>query len=848
MKLRRWIPLMLLVSMAALLALLAFTRTMGTLERSAAFALVAAVLILSLLHLSASRRLLVANRELEDRLAEATRSIDENEKSTQSILDGIEDPAMIIDTDHKVSMLNKSARQVFGVDEKSGEPLHCYRAMYGVDEPCDPSRHACTLITGQSCKEIQTRRTDGSERLVEVRSTPLRDASGRITGAIEVVHNLNEQELMALELQRATEDAETARRTREEFVATMSHEARTPMNAVLGMADLLHMTDLTRKQRSYVDIIQSSGNLLLSFVDNMLDLAQLGSGSLKLSKAAFQLTDLLEGTLKVMSHHAYSKGIELAGSIRHDPALKVVGDRERLRQIMINLIGNAIKFTDSGQVLVQVDVDEGAEAGARLTVSVADSGIGMSDEARQRAFRPLARADGERAAGGAQGSGLGLAISKRLLDLMGGELAIESELGRGTTVRFTVPTEIVSPESVHAPLRGRVLIVNGNDAVAAAICDNLSALGLCCEREEDPNAIPERLRAAVEAGEPFDAAIIDIDLPDADGLAVARTIRAAETIGDVPIVLLTSITRPLGVGEISAIGNVRCVNKPALPAELRQALPGELRGQQADPAVPARPAGYAALRVLVAEDNPISRRLLLGLLESLDVAADCVGDGPAALHALEREDYDLLLMDCQMPGLDGDEVTRTVVNATGDRYRRPIIVAVTADVSSEHRMRCLRAGMDDFLAKPVRLDTLRDGLNRWSVMMRARRDNGDGAPAGHSREVQSLLARMRERVGEASGGSLDEYIDLFLSDTTTRLEVLRAALERDDVATVRRECHALKGACLELGVSKLGQCCDVLRDASRNGGADAMPAALRHLSEEFDRVRPLFEAGKNASI
>ena len=330
--------------------------------------------------------------------------------------------------------------------------------------------------TGQSWKTIQTRvDEDGNAKLVELRATPLFDDDGNVKGAIEVLHNLNEQERLALKLQQAKEVAETANSARRDFVASMSHDVRTPLNAVLGMADLLRLAALTRKQKTYVQIMQSSSNMLLSLVDNMIDFAEIESGTFELKHEPFRVADLLEQVLAIMGYQAYSKGLELAGMTGHDMELEVTGDFDRLRQILVNLVGNAIKFTQDGEVIIDVSVDRTSDGTSSLSVSVADSGIGIAEPEVERLFKPFESAL-RHPNNVDQGSGLGLAISKRFVDAMGGRISLESEVGKGTTAWFSVPVgdvrvlESTVPERYEALRSRRLLIVNQNARVAAAVC------------------------------------------------------------------------------------------------------------------------------------------------------------------------------------------------------------------------------------------------------------------------------------------------------------------------------------------------------------------------------------------
>ena len=845
----RWIAIVAGVLAAALLVMLMLPMPVGSAERIFADTLLVALILLVLLRMRADqgtlKELSDAKNELEDKLGGIEQQRADSQSFNQSVLDGVPDPAIIIDKDFEVTAINKAARKAFNGDGASGEPLSCFRALHGRDTPCDPKEHPCVLTTGESCKHIQKRvDADGSVKTVELRATPLYDENGEITGAVEVLHNLNEQERLALRLQRAREDAATAHAARTQFVATVSHEVRTPLNAVLGMTDLLRLTSLTRKQKSYVQIMESSSNMLLSLLDNMIDFATIEAGKLELKRDSFHVNDLLERVLEIMGYQAYSKGIELAGATDYAPDTQVVGDVQRLQQIMINLVGNAIKYTESGEVIVNIGVDTDTNGVTVLAVSVSDTGIGMAEGAAERLFVPfssIAREIGN----SNQGAGLGLAISKQLIDLMGGEISLESELGKGTTVWFTVPVVRVA-EHDRSVIDGRqalsnrhLLVVNANPKLAASIASLLTAWNISCATERQPEKVSRRLEAAQKAGYPFDCIVLDVGDAQDDRLAVARRIRE---YSDLPIVLLTSIAQPLEVGQISTIDRLRCVNKPILPGVLRYNL-SRLFEIDLQESVPAEDA-LQDLSILIAEDNPINRKLLTSMLQSLEFAVDAVVDGPSVLEVLEKKSYDLILMDCQMPGMDGDEVTRVIREGKcGDG--QPVVVAITADVSVNHKEQCLQAGMDDFLAKPIRLDMLKSGLRRWSLMASSRRRQQPNAPESAHKTVSDVITRLQDRAGVIDGDALDEFIGLFIEDTSARLDVMQQALVNSDLKTIRRECHALKGACLEMGVTSLSSRCDALGKASRDNRVDDLPGELERLAAEFERVRPIFEESRN---
>jgi len=842
---------------ASLLALLILPMQFGPLERGIAAGLVVAAGILFVLRerrrapdgttvRAAGARAGADTRMLEVQVARLRRHLEETVESRRLIIDGFPDPAVFIDKEFRVSFMNRAARERFGGAADSPLPQSCYRLLYGRDEPCDPAVHPCALVTGGSCKEIhRTAGPDGAERVVEIRNTPFRDEDGEIAGVVEVIHDLNTQEKLALKLQRARADMEIARRARSEFVSTLSHEVRTPMNAVLGMADLLGRTELTRKQESYLGVIQSSGNLLLSLVDNLLGIAELDAGRLTLRDEEFSVAGMLESVLEIMGYQAYSRGIELAGCLRDNQVARIGGDRERVRQVLINLISNAIRFTSHGEVIVKAAVRKVQAGEARLSVSVMDSGSGIARQDLADIFRRFNRKDGDWAPGGRRGSGVGLSISKLLVEMMGGELTLSSEVGKGTTASFTIPVRLAErPDGAAATeptmLGGRrILALETNASVGRVLSDCLEGMGARCRLITQHGEAEALLGDAAAAGTPYDCIVVDAGLGRRPGLELARRLRAREATRALPIVLLTSIAHPLEVGEISALGHTRCVNKPVLASELCKSLVRLLEmPEAAAQEAAAHPGDGKGLRVLVAEDNPISRRVLAGMLEFLGQKVDAVEDGPAVLAALEASDYDVILMDCQMPGLDGDEVTRRIRGGRDSGSAQPVIVAVTADVSADHRDRCLRAGMDEFIEKPVRLKALTGGLRRWRAK---------AAAAGPARSLDrsQILARLSERAGGDDDGALTAYIDLFVSDTAARLESVRAALERSDLETVRRQCHAMKGACMELGVAELTGRCDALGAASRDQRMDALPDALAELTREFERLRRVFDHDKS---
>ena len=646
---------------------------------------------------------------------------------------------------------------------------------------------------------------------------------------------------------RGNNESETISRAKSEFVATISHEIRTPLNAVLGMTDLLNLTKLTSKQREYIQTIQSSGDMLISLVDNLLDFSHLETGNLELQKSEFDVMDLLERVLHIMGHSASDKGLELVGDIQHDLDLRILADKRRLQQILINLVNNAVKFTETGEVLVEVSATEGPNDNLRLRFTVSDTGPGIDEKTREGLF--AAFASGNRPASNQKsGSGLGLTISKRLLDSMGGSIEIGARDQGGTAVAFEVPVSRVGSPDVgdltaepDSRLQ-RVFSIITSKSQQKSICRLLGQWNVHCEKTSDIEEGLHRLKAAASGNRPYDCAIIDSALTPEDHLRVVRKIRKSPETARLPIILLTSISKPLGVGEVSALGHMSCVNKPVMPLELRFNLLQSVRAELDYKPVPVNEAAdddqtvTSDLRILIAEDNPVSRGVLQTMLQSEGFRPDVVENGPSVLEALQAQDYDLLLLDCQMPGMDGDVVTGKVRKDPEHYGGDPVIVAVTADTTEQHRERCIAAGMDDFMPKPLRLEALRSGLARW-VAMSAARGNA---------ESQAELAHLRrglvERTGQDDESFLSDYIGLFLEDAEARLDHMSRSFASGESEALSRDGHALKGACLELGASRMVRFCDDLSAAAKNDNREEMEVVLGQLGRELDRLRPVYQS------
>jgi two-component system sensor histidine kinase/response regulator len=645
-----------------------------------------------------------------------------------------------------------------------------------------------------------------------------------VLGFQAVARDISERKEMESALARARDTAIESARVKSEFLANMSHEIRTPLNGVVGMSDLLLRMSLTGEQREAANTIRTSAEALLSLVDDILDLSKIEAGKLTISHTDFDLDELIDGVTDMFAERAAAKGIKLRAVIYPDVHRHLLGDSLRVRQVLINLVGNAVKFTEAGEVSLSVMVGETQQEAGGENVSlwflVNDTGIGITEENQARLFMPFMQADGSmtRRFGG---TGLGLAISKQLVDMMGGRIGVASVAGEGSTFWFTANfSKDLRPElevKAGALAGARAVIIDSHPINRLMLRRHLTSSGMHVEEAAPEQAIQQVKDARA------DVIVVEMQLEETDGISVIREIREDSALKAIPVVLVTSIGRRKSDVEFFQAEHIDMwVIKPVRRAQLAAAVAQVIRRGDDTTAAPTAEVNPPQKRILVVEDNVINQKVAGGQLRLLGYDPDIVASGTAAIEFMRHHRYDLILLDCQMPEMDGYEVASAIRRMENNTRRVPI-VAMTAHAAQGERDRCIASGMDDFMTKPVSMQRLGEVLSRW---------------LGHRESDvidQGKIAGL-QLLGRANPTFMSDITGLFKEDSLMRLHELRGAVAKGDADALMRAAHALKSSSGNIGATRMYSMAAMLEANAKKGEVDTAAAIVEQLAEELDRA------------
>lgn len=778
-------------------------------------------------------------------------ALGEERRLLRTLMDNLPDAIYFKDRESRFTRVNKAVAEVFGLSNPA-------QAVGKTDSDFFTAEHAQEaygdeqgiIRTGELVLNKEEKETwpDGHVTWASTTKMPLRDASGNIVGTFGVSRNITERKRVEQELRNAKETAEAASRAKGEFLAVMSHEIRTPMNGIIGMTELALDTPLSREQREYLDMVKESADTLLTLINDILDFSKIEAGRLSLDVSEFDLQDTLSNTMRALAPRAEEKGLELTWETLPALPARLIGDPGRLRQILVNLVGNAIKFTERGEVDLRVEIESQEEDWATLHFCVSDTGIGIPREKQQWIFEAFTQADSSttREYGG---TGLGLAISTRLVKLMEGRIWLESESNKGSRFHFTAKFGVMKgPQLQPAPLaKGNlqgtpVLVIDDNATNRRILEDMLKGWSMQPTLVDRGHEGLVALRRARDMGKPFPLILLDAHMPGMDGFMVVEKLKEDPVLAGSAILMLTSAGQRGDAARCRELGISAYLIKPVRQSELLEAIllvlgkPSRIKDHPDLVTRHTIRAAHRKLRILVAEDNAINRELVMRLLQKHGHTVMAVTTGREAVDLLDKDaaKCDIVLMDVEMPDMDGFQATAIIREKEKISGKHIPIVAMTAYAMKGDREHCLAAGMDGYVPKPIRRQDLLESIQ--ALVTDVPNIPTHAPPVKPPVEVldEALLV---SRV-DSDAQLLRDLVDLFLEECPRQVDEIRVALGRKDAKTVQRGAHSLKGSTSNLAAKMASEAALKLERLARAEDLLHAESALQELEYELVRLKP----------
>jgi len=787
----------------------------------------------------------IASDVTERRAAEAVRA------HLVAIVDASGDAIISLTTDGVIETWNRSAEQLYGytAEEAVGKSALALLARDPAEREAMLARVAAGSEPAQT--ECQDVRKDGSLLDVSETNTPIRDGKGRVIGIARIARDVTTQVRAQMAMRKAQVEVAAARdealeasRMKSAFLANMSHEIRTPLNGVIGMADLLLDSSLDQEQRENARMLRGAGESLVAVVNDILDFSKIEAGALRLEYVDFDLVGAVEDACDMIAESAREKGVELTMHLAPDLPEIVRGDATRVRQVVTNLLSNAIKFTSVGEICVTLRMGRLRDDRTEVHFDVADTGIGIDERRLGQMFTAFIQADDSttRRFGG---SGLGLAIVKQLVEMMGGEVGAESVLGEGSHFWFTVALGRAKVpdrnDDQYTTLAGIRLLAVDDNATNCRLLEQLGGRwGMHVTAVSSAREALAQLREAAAQQEPFDCAALDLHMPDANGIQLTKAIYRDESFPTPALVMLTSTSGDRR--EAHAAGIDVYMTKPVRRNRLFNALAEAMGIRTRREQVPAEDkVAESSPLILVAEDNEVNQILAIRMLERRGYRVEAVGDGRQAVQALSARRYAAVLMDCQMPELNGYDATRELRLSEPDGSHTPVI-AMTAHALGGDREKCLASGMDDYLAKPLTPEELDRVLRQWAPRTKIEAGGGrppsDVTPDDASTSAVPLdpagIERLRSELGSTE--ALRRPVELFGTQTPDLLADMRQAIEARDAGAISRKAHKLKGGCMSLAATHVAELCGELESTAGAGSLHGAVALVDQIEGAFEEA------------